>query len=150
MFARLVSPQSDWRITQVPPRGIFDNRLEPFCDESDLIAEIAGWNLRNTSHFIGSASSNDATKWRDYRAGVNEALCDMEPWRRIILSWHLMEEYVETRLLTIEEITGSAHHVRLVRNSMPDPNSMLTIWEFFGEHADQLSALLQHYTAEIQ
>jgi hypothetical protein len=258
MFARLVSPQSDWRITQVLPRGIFTNRLEPFCDESDIIAEMAGWNLRNPSHFIGSASSNDAMKWRDYRAGVDEALRDMEPWRRIIaawlgsvgeeltgvdieshifpsgdllyalirgwpldidrhlpslyvtavqddikcarvgcvplwdgtvfhdliqrvstiyptpadwlqsrltgtvaqdnmallkalhLSWHLAEENVETRLLTVEKITGSARYVRLVRNPMPDPNSMLTIWDFFSEHAEQFSALVQHYTSEIQ
>lgn len=258
MFARLVSPQSDWRITQVQPRGIFGNRVERYGDESDLIAEIAGWNLRNPSHFIGSASSNDSTKWRDYRARIDEALCGMESWRRIIavwlgsvgeelpgadieshifpsgdllyalirgwpldidrhlpslyvtaiqndtkcarveclplwdgtvfpdliqrvstiyptpadwlqrrlsetvertnmallealhLSWHLTEEYVETRLLTVEKISGSAHQVRLVRNPMPDPNSMLTIWEFFSEHAEQLSALVQHYTSEIE
>ncbi|MGH2543321.1 MAG: hypothetical protein ACRDIB_11005 [Ardenticatenaceae bacterium] len=66
------------------------------------------------------------------------------------LSWHLTEEYVETRLLTVEKISGSAHQVRLVRNPMPDPNSMLTIWEFFSEHAEQLSALVQHYTSEIE
>lgn len=87
MFARLVSPQSDWRITQVLPRGIFGSRVEPYSDESDLIAEVAGWNLRNPSHFIGSASSNDATKWRDYRTGVDEALCGMESWRRTIAAW---------------------------------------------------------------
>ncbi|MGQ0716973.1 MAG: hypothetical protein ACT4NP_06580 [Pseudonocardiales bacterium] len=258
MFARLVSPQSDWRITQVLPRGISANRLEPFCDESDIIAEIAGWNLRNPSHFIGSASSNDAMKWRDYRAGVDEALRGMESWRRIIaawlgsvgeeltgvdieshifpsgdllyalirgwpldidrhlpslyvtaiqddikcarvgcvplwdgtvfpdlikrvstiyptpadwlqrrlsgtaeptnmallealhLSWDLTEENVETRLLTVEKIAGSTRQVRLVRNPMPDPNSMLTIWDFFSEHAEQLSALVQHYTSKIQ
>jgi hypothetical protein len=258
MFARLVSPQSDWRITRVLPRGIFGNRVEPFCDESDIIGEIAGWNLRNPTHFIGAASSNDATKWRDYRNGVDEALRGMESWRRIIavwlgsvgeelpgadieshifssgdllyalirgwpldvdrhlpslyvtaiqdgikcarvgcvpmwdgtvfpdliqrvstiyptpadwlqrrlsgtakrtnmallealhLSWNLTEEYVETRLLTVEKIAGSARHVRLARNPMPDPNSMLTIWDFFSEHTEQLSALVQHYTTEIQ
>jgi hypothetical protein len=258
MFARLVSPQSDWRITRVLPRGVFGNRVESFCDESDLIAEIAGWNLRNPSHFIGSASSNDATKWRDYRTGIDEALCGIESWRRIIavwlgsvgeelpgadieshifpsgdllyalirgwplgvdrhlpslyitaiqdgikcarvdcvplwggtvfpnliqrvsaicptpadwlqsrltgtveqanvalleslhLSWHFVEESVETRLLTVEKIAGSARQVRLVRNPMPDPNSMLTIWDFFSEHAEQFSALVQHYTSKIQ
>lgn len=258
MFARLVSPQSDWRITQVLPRGIFGNRVEGYGDESDLIAEIAGWNLRSPSHFIGSASSNDATKWRDYRTRIDEALCGMESWRRIIavwlgsvgeelpgadieshifpsgdllyalirgwpldvdrylpslhvtaiqdhikcarvgcvplwdgtvfsdliqrvstiyptpadwlqsrltgtvvqanmallealhLSWHLVEENVETRLLTVEKIAGSACHVRLVRNPMPDPNSMLTIWDFFSEHTEQVSALVQHYTSGIQ
>lgn len=258
VFARLVSPPSDWRITRVPPRGIFENRAEPYGDESDLIAEIAGWNVRNASHFIGSASSSDVAKWRDYRAGVDDVLRGMESWRRIVmawlgsvgeelpgadveshifpsgdflhalirgwpfdidrhlpsiyvtviqsgtkcarvgslplwdgtvvpdliqrvstiyptpadwlqrrlagtaeqanmalldalhLSWHLMEEYVETRLLTVESVAGSARHVRLVRNPMPDPNFMLTIWDFLSAHTEQLSALLQHYTTEIQ
>ena len=93
MFARLVSPQSDWRITQVLSRGIFGNRVEPCDDESDLIAEMAGLNLCNPTHFIGSASSNDATKWRDYRTGIDEALRSMESWRRIIAVWPCWRRY---------------------------------------------------------
>lgn len=58
-----------------------------------------------------------------------------------------MEECFETQLLTVEKVPG-LHYLRLVRHPMPDPNSMLTIWDFFGEHAEQINALVQYYTTE--
>ncbi len=90
MFARLMHVTADWTLIQVHPAGTFRSRLgDATIEDRDegIIQEIAGWNVRNPLHFVGSLVPHDAASWDAYRHRIGDAVRDNEEWRNVVPTW---------------------------------------------------------------